>query len=301
MARRLVRAGAVVAAVAVGVSLAACGPPGTTRYVDRVFAVATSTKGVHFATASDLRSGAPVDLRLDVFEPGGDSSMTRPAILWVHGGGFRGGDRSETGTIASEYAQRGYVTVSIDYRLDPGNRCAEVQAGTITDPTELAREKARCQAAIIGAQQDAQAAVRWVRANAATYRVDPTRIAMGGFSAGAITALDVAYRSDDPGDVGDVDSYDSRIQAALSASGCSYLPDSIGPGDAPVFLLHAEWDPFVYFSCAEATADRAHAAGLVAETMFFSHDPSHADLLYVLHKRTVDAAWTAFLVEQLAL
>ena len=286
---------------AVAITVAACGPPGTTRYVDRIFATATATKGVHYATAPDLVTGAPVALSLDAFQPGGDTAASRPALIWVHGGGFQTGDRTNTDQIAIEYAQRGYVTFSIDYRLDPGNRCAELQAGTIIDPTELARETARCRAAIVGAQHDAQAVVRWVRANAAAYRVDPSRIAMGGFSAGAITALDVGYRSDDPGDVGDFDANDSRIQAAISASGCTYLPDSIGPGDAPAYLLHAEWDPYVYFSCAKETADRAHAAGLVAETMFFPHDPAHADLLYLLHKSDVDAAWTAFLVKQLGL
>jgi dienelactone hydrolase len=286
---------------AAGIAVAACAPQGTTRYVDRIFATATATKGVRYATAPDLRSGAPVDLRLDVYQPGGDTAPTRPALIWVHGGGFMAGDRGGTDTIAAEYAQRGYVTFSIDYRLDPGNRCADIQAGTITDPVELARETARCRTAIEGAQHDAQAAVRWVRANAAIYRIDPTRVAMGGFSAGAITALTVGYRSDDPGDIGDFDSYDSRIQAAISASGCTYMPESIGPGDAPAYLLHAEWDPFVYFSCAQQTVDRAHAAGLVVETMFFPHDPAHADLLYALHKADVDAAWTAFLVRQLHL
>ena len=93
---------------------------------------------------------------------------------------------------------------------------------------------------------------------------------MGGFSAGAVTALHVAYRSDDPGDVGDHDSVDSRVQAALSASGCNYMPESIGPGDAPVHLLHAEFDFFVPFSCAQDVARRAQAAGLVAQTLFFS-------------------------------
>jgi predicted esterase len=293
--------GPVALAGAVVITVAACAPPGTTRYVDRIFATATATKAVRYATAPDLVTGAPVDLRLDAFQPGGDTAASRPALIWVHGGGFQAGDRTNTDQIATEYAQRGYVTFSIDYRLDPGNRCAEVQAGTISDPTERARETARCRAAIVGAQHDAQAVVRWVRANATAYRVDPTRIAMGGFSAGAITALDVGYRSDDPGDVGDFDANDSRIEAAISASGCSYLPESIGPGDTPAYLLHAEWDPYVYFSCAKDTVDRAHAAGLVADTMFFPHDPAHADLLYLLHKSDVDAAWTAFLLTQLGL
>ena len=163
-----------------------------------------------------------------------------------------------------------------------------------------AAQQARCQAAIFAAQHDAQAAVRWVRANAARYGVDPGKVAMAGFSAGAVTALHVAYRSDDPGDVGDLDGTDSRIQAALSASGCNYLPESIGPGDAPVHLLHARLDPAVPFACAQDVAQRAQAAGLVAETMFYD-DGAHADLLYLLHKADVDRAWTGFLVDQLHL
>jgi predicted esterase len=140
-----------------------------------------------------------------------------------------------------------------------------------------------------------------VRSNAATYGVDPDKIAIGGFSAGAITALHVAYRSDDPGDVGDLDGTDSRVQAALSASGCNYFPESIGPGDAPVQLAHARFDPLVPFSCAQDTAQRAHDAGLVAQTLFYDLDASHAELLYFVHKSAVDAAWTAFLVAQLHL
>jgi acetyl esterase/lipase len=288
---------AVIATATVG----ACAPPSNIRYVDRVFGLATQVTGVKYATAPNLITGGPVDLKLDVFQPAGDTASSRPAIIWVHGGGFQAGDRSNTDPIAAEYAERGYVTFSIDYRLDPGNRCQDIQRGTITDPTQLAVETARCRAAIFAAQHDAQAVVRWVRANAAAYRVDPGKIAMGGFSAGAVTALHAASRSDDPGDVGNVDSFDSRVQAALSASGCNYFPESIGPGDAPVYLLHAQYDFFVPFSCAQDVAQRAQAAGLVAQTMFFYNDPAHADLLYLSHKTEVDAAWTAFLVAQLHL
>ena len=179
---------------AVAITVAACGPPGTTRYVDRIFATAPATTGVRYATAPDLVTGAPVDLRLHAFQPGGDTAASRPALIWVHGGGFMAGDRTSTNQIATEYAQRGYVTFSIDYRLDPGNRCAELQAGTITNPAEKTRETARCRAAIVAAQHDAQAVVRWVRANAAAYRVDPGRIAMGGFSAREVRAAALPAR-----------------------------------------------------------------------------------------------------------
>jgi carboxylesterase type B len=156
----------------------ACAPPSHTRFVDKIFGLAIETKDVRYATAPDLTSGAPDALALDVFQPAGDTAVGRPAIIWVHSGGFSGGSRDQTTYFASEYAQGGYVTFSIDYRLDPGNRCQDVQDGKIIDPTQLATEKARCQAAILAAQHDAQAAVRWVRSNAATYGVDPDKIAI---------------------------------------------------------------------------------------------------------------------------
>jgi acetyl esterase/lipase len=289
----------------VAVATVACMPPpgggSPKRYVDRVFPQVSTTQNVKYATAPDLVTGAPVDLKLDVFTPAGDTAKNRPAVIWVHGGGFRTGTKVATTTVASEYAQRGYVTVSIDYRLDPGNRCQDVQDGKITDPDELAAETARCERAIFAAQHDTQAVVRFVRANAAASGVNPGKIAVAGFSAGAVTALHVAYRSDDPGDVGDLDGVDSRVQAALAASGCNYDPDSIGAGDAPVFLLHAEFDQAVPFACAQSTAQRAHDAGLVAETMFFYGESTHAKALYDKYKAQVDARWTSFLVEQLRL
>jgi acetyl esterase/lipase len=290
------RAKSIVAAVGVALLVSAC-----TRYVDIVFAQVTVTGNITYATAPDLVSGAPVALKLDLYQPKNDQQTSRPAIVWVHGGGFKAGSKSATTQVATEYAKRGYVTLSINYRLDPGNRCQDVQDGKITDPEELAEETARCLAAITAAQHDSQAVVRWLRANATTYKVDPAKIAMGGFSAGAVTALHVAYRSDDPGDVGDHDGEDSSIQAALAASGCNYFPASIGPGDAPVHLLHAEFDQAVPFECAEDTAALATAAGLVAETLFFYGEATHAKSLYDKYKAQVDTAWTAFLVDELDL
>jgi acetyl esterase/lipase len=289
----------------VAVSASACMPPpggaSPKRYVDLVFPRAVAASNVKYATAPDLVTGAPVDLALDVFAPAGDTVTNRPAIIWVHGGGFRVGTKAATAGVASEYARRGYVTVSIDYRLDPRNRCQDVQDGKITNPDELAAETARCEAAILAAQHDTQAVVRFVRGQAGGYGIDPGKIAVGGFSAGAVTAVHVAYRSDDPGDVGDFDGVDSRAQAALAASGCNYAPPSIGAGDAPVFLLHAQFDQAVPFACAQSTAQRARDAGLVAETMFFYGESTHAKALYDKYKSQVDARWTAFLVAQLHL
>lgn len=302
----------VAVGVAVGAPAASAAPTGggtdaaggranPKRYVDMVFTDTVTTPDVVYAEAPSLVTGSTVALGLDVVQPAGDKQRRRPAIVWVHGGGFRFGTKAMTMPMANDYARRGYVSFSIDYRLDPANRCQAVQDGRVTDPAELEAETARCTTAIFTAQHDAQAAIRWVRAHASTYGVDPSRIAIAGFSAGAVTALHAAYRSDDPGDVGEVDGTDSRVQVALSASGCNYEPPTIGRGDAPVFLLHADGDQAVPFACAQDVVARARDAGLVAETMFFSGEATHARSLYLKYQAQVDAAWTAFLVARLRL
>lgn len=306
--RRAVAAGSIVAAVAL--VTAACvspppppppPPPSPERYVDKLFASVDTVTNLRYATAPDLLTGDPVDLRLDVAAPTGDTLTERPALVWIHGGGFRTGDKSLFRPIAEEWARRGYVAVSISYRLDPDNRCQDIQQGEITDPALLATETARCQTAILAAQHDAQAAVRWVRANATALGVDPTRIAVGGGSAGAVTALNVAQRSDDPGTVGTNLSQSSEVGAALIASGCQYLPADIDAGDAPIHLLASELDVPTPFSCVLATEAATRAVGVPVGTRYYFGEGTHARALYLKYVDEVDEEWTAFLVEHLDL
>ena len=106
--------------------------------------------------------------------------------MWVHGGSFSGGNKTSPELVdeATTFSEEGYLNVSIDYRLEsPG--CS----GTLSNCADAIREAAA----------DAQTAVTFLRTNAATYGIDPTRIAIGGSSAGAITALNVGYSSsEDP-------------------------------------------------------------------------------------------------------
>ena len=63
-------------------------------------------------------------LKLDVYQPHGDTVTKRPAIVWVHGGGFKTGTKTSGEIVdqANEFAKRGYLNVSIDYRLTAGLR-----------------------------------------------------------------------------------------------------------------------------------------------------------------------------------
>ena len=270
------------------------------RYVEDVFPNTESRLGLLYATAPDLQTGAATELHLDVYSPADDPLTARPAIVWVHGGGFKAGNRNATTAAATAWAQRGYVTISIDYRLDTGSRCQEVQDKRFTG-VEMGTERDRFLAAILAAQHDTQAAIRWVRANATDLGVDPDRIAIGGFSAGAVTAVNVATRSDDPGAVGDHLDQPSTVSAALVASGCSFNPDDIGSGDSPMFLIASENDQAVPFECITATADAAEAAGVAVETMYYFGEGTHAKALYEKYLAEVEPAWGVFLVEHLGL
>jgi acetyl esterase/lipase len=290
-----------VAALALGAgALLGCEPAGT-RYEDQVFAGADVTPDVQYAVGPDLVTGAPRSLTLDWYEPSGDSSTSRPVVVWIHGGGFRVGSKAATADVAEAYARRGYVTLSINYRLDPDSRCQDVQDGKITDPGEYQAERDRCERAILAAQHDAQGAIRWARGNAGLLGIDRARIAVGGFSAGAVTAVHVAQRSEDPGDVGNYDGRVSWVGAGLAASGCNYDPDSIAPGDAPVFLLASENDGAVPFSCVRDTEARSRAAGIPVGTRYYYDEGTHAKALYLKYQAAVDADWTAFLVKHLDL
>jgi acetyl esterase/lipase len=110
-------------------------------------------------------------LQLDVYRPA-QAGAPLPAVVYVHGGGWINGDRAEFAPMAIRMAERGFVGVTVSYRLAP---------------------EARYPAAI----HDVKSAVRWVRAHAAEYGIDPQRIAIAGGSAGGQIASLVGVTSGD--------------------------------------------------------------------------------------------------------
>lgn len=124
-----------------------------------------------------------------------------PAVIWIHGGGWRTGDKYPS--PVDMLARRGFFGVSINYRL----------SGVATFPA---------------AAEDSKCAVRWLRANAKKYNVDPGRIGVWGGSAGGHLAMLVATADETSGldGSGGWEGTSSRVQA-----GCSYF----GPSDFTVF------------------------------------------------------------------
>jgi acetyl esterase/lipase len=240
------------AAVVAGCSIPPPAGPSPLRYRDAIFPQLTENDGLPYGSAPDGQ-GHPQTLTLDMYRPAGDPQTRRPAIVLVHGGGFVAGD-SKNGAmvkLAKAFAQRGYVAVSINYRLLGDGNCAK------EDPPSQ-----QCIDAAFAAQHDAQAAIRWLRRYATTFGVDPARIAIAGGSAGAVTSLAVAVHSDDPGDSGNP-GFSSRPSAAMPISG--FIPSNLGvpfydPTDTPILMFQGTADPVVPYAAALQTAQDLHAA-----------------------------------------
>ncbi len=131
------------------------------------------------------------DLLLDVYSPMNDE-IDRPAMMFVHGGGFTGGskDTMPPSDFARYFAERGFVAVAINYRLlgDYGTLPPSF-VETIDAVPGLTDEDRDQSKAMYAATRDAKAALRWLSANAVEYGSDPNQISVAGGSAGSFIAI----------------------------------------------------------------------------------------------------------------
>jgi pectinesterase len=125
-------------------------------------------KDIVYVTLPDTPYGKR-DLHLDLFSPA--KKGTYPALLLIHGGGWRSGNKSMQIPLAQQIALHGYVTASIEYRLSP-------------------------EALYPAAVYDIKAAIRFLRANAKKYQINPDKIAISGSSAGGQLAALIGTTSE---------------------------------------------------------------------------------------------------------
>jgi acetyl esterase/lipase len=218
-------------------------------------------------------------LGLDLARPKSPAGKC-PAVLCIHGGGFRAGRREGWDGRCKMLAERGYVAATVTYRLAP---------------------KFPYPAAV----HDVKAAVRWLRANAAAYSIDPEKIGVTGDSAGGHLAQflgvtgGVALFEGDGGNPGQ----SSRVSCVVNWYGPSDFTKSYGksvdaaevlplwlggddakehkkhieasplywvtPDAAPTLLLHGTKDPYVAFEQAEWIRDRLKSAEVEVELLAF--------------------------------
>lgn len=151
-------------------------------------------EGVTISRDLTYRKDVGRALHVDAFIPKG--KQLAPAVLLVHGGGWQSGSRSHQEPMATYLANRGFVAVTVEYRLSPK---AQYPAG----------------------MSDLQTAVRWLRANAADYHVDSSRVAILGSSSGAqmATLLGVMDQAPEYAKGGPYSAQSSKVQAIVNIDG----------------------------------------------------------------------------------
>jgi hypothetical protein len=174
------------------VVLPVAGSIAQTRYLDEVFSSVTVTPDVLYGQNITVLSGSAVnsDLRMDVYEPANDTSLSRPLIIYMHAGTLlpiiynQGcvGTKTDSSVVemCTRLAKKGYVAVSMDYRLGWAATAIGVNPDLVTGTIFQAAYRAI---------QDAKACVRYFRANPATYKVDTNKIALGGVGVGGVIVM----------------------------------------------------------------------------------------------------------------
>ena len=228
------------------------------RYLDEVFESVVKTENVVYGNAPDLpfwfwveSNTVDIDLDMDVYEPEGDTLTNRPVIIFVHTGSFFSGhnELDDVVDLSISAAKRGYVAVSISYRL--GLNILSTYSG---------------ERAVYRGVQDGGAAIRYLREFPEEFGINPDQIFMWGTSAGAIVALHLSYLDNDDrpessyGGGGDPDLgcpicegndyvHDPKPNAIVSCWGAIGDLDWIDSTDTvPAIMFHGTLDPIVPFN-----------------------------------------------------
>ncbi len=241
------------------------------------YAQETVPAGVVFEKNIEYSNPDDQHLQLNVARPK-DGVGPFPAVICIHGGGFRAGTRESYNGLCLQLAERGYVAVTVSYRLSP---------------------KFQFPAAV----HDVKAAVRWMRANAEKYQMDPDRIGTTGGSAGGHLAQFLGVTSGVKrfeGDGGNAE-YSSHVKCVVNFYGPSdftksydasvdakdVLPLFLGgnleqerhrhiessplywvtPEAAPTLFVHGTKDAYVAHEQAEWIVERMKAADVEATLM----------------------------------
>jgi len=213
-------------------------------------------------------------LKLDVYYPAQYPADPWPVVIYVHGGAWQKGDKSEGAGFraVAGLQSAGFLVVAINYRLAP----------QVLFPAQI---------------QDVKCAVRYLRAHAEQYHLDSEKIGVWGGSAGGHLSALLGTSGGTPGwDVGEYLDQSSRVQAVVDMFGPADLtvnfdasdfqnartvfgatnPDDpklaaaspvtyIDPGDPPFLILHGDQDTTVYLEQSQILYQKLQATGVEAQ------------------------------------
>ncbi|WP_239615317.1 sugar-binding protein [Cohnella mopanensis] len=204
-------------------------------YLDPLYDVAVQRDIVYASKKNETDTEEA--LKLDLYTPTNDNNKMRPIFIFIHGGGYKEGSKADGATISTELAKRGYVVLSMNYRLkkDPLSNITQ----TLSDDYEDIRD-------VIG----------WINNNAATYGLDAGHLAIGGDSAGGHLSINFAnaYLKSDPSIV-------KSIFGIVDLYGGS-LDDNVQPHLPPVLIVHGTIDTLIPYQQSLELSDSLARNGI---------------------------------------
>ncbi|MGV3642329.1 MAG: alpha/beta hydrolase [Adhaeribacter sp.] len=194
------------------------------------------------------------DRLLDLYRPAGAGGPL-PVILFIHGGGFSGGDKNATAAVCNSLSALGYAVLSINYRLELKRKKVSGASASANMAKGLPASGAfhpALQQAVSIASEDAQLALAWIREHAAEYGLNKSALAISGGSAGGMTALHTAYVSKQKA---------LPITAVVNLWGGLENADLIKKGAPPVLTFHGDQDKLIHVDFAHAIKKRMEKIG----------------------------------------
>jgi len=254
--------------------------PSTGRYLSDVFSASSivETKGIQYGEAVNER-GELQKLYLDLYTPPAtDTETRRPAIIFSHGGSFTSGSRSQMASMARRFAQRGYVAATIDYRLTSNKPPfpPPTYAGYMND-----------------GRSDMLASVRFMKKNSAAYKIDTSKIVVGGWSAGATNSFTSLYWKNQPSTNSSNPGYSDNVAAAVPMSSFFDPATDMIAGDPPVvYFLGSDDTENGRQLQAQYVADRAKQVQVPYE---YHNIPGAGHSIHSSHETYIVDAATKFL------
>jgi poly(3-hydroxybutyrate) depolymerase len=219
------------------------------RYKDLVFASADVKSDMNYA-ADSVAAARRKYYTFDLYTPHGDTARKRPLMIWIHGGGFIFGSKTDDNIRlwSTGFARRGYVCASINYRL--GKTSALFNFGKLVSNA-------------YPAVLDARQAVAYFRRHSHDFGIDPDRIVLAGNSAGAMIALQTAFSNNreladsvriaNPAAFGAVDAGPTRVLAVVNFWGGIYNINWLKNASVPVINIYGSKDHIVHPGFSKGT------------------------------------------------
>lgn len=266
---------------------------------ERTYKVAKGAK-LYEAVEIGMAGDKPIYASIAVPEAVPEKPM--PVVVYIHGGGWNKGTRLDSASSITNYIARGYIGVTLDYRL----------TGEAPFPAQI---------------EDVKLAIRYLRANADKYYIDPSRIGVWGSSAGSHLAALLGTSADEPSleGTGGYAEYSTRVQAVVDNYGpvdftseyannyssvtallggkkAFTVPDEARkamPGtyaskdDAAFFIRHGDADTTVPYEQSISLAEQLQAAGVYVDFQIIP-GAGHGFKGHPMEKQISDETW-AFL------